>query len=93
MKNTFPVIIELFANKFLLYIVNNHQCNLFIMFSFSNNLFTVSGNNNTMSYKNGIGNKNIHSKLLVIDIYCYIRESCFWLEGFKSCINLGMVSL
>ena len=36
------------------------------MCSFLNNLFTVTGNNNTMNSKNRVGNKNVHSKLPVI---------------------------
>ena len=60
------VIIELVADKYLLYIVNKSQCNLFTMCSFFNNLFTVTGNNNTIYSKDMIGNKNFHSKLLII---------------------------
>ena len=33
------------------------------MCSFLNNLFTVTGNNNTMYSKNRIGNRNVHCKL------------------------------
>ena len=36
------------------------------MCSFLNNLFTITGNNNTMYSKNRIGNKNVHSKLPII---------------------------
>ena len=57
---------KLVADKFLLYIVNKHQCNLFTMCSFLNNLFTVTGNNNTMHSKNRIGNRNFHFKLPII---------------------------
>ena len=60
------VIIELVADKYLLYIVNKSQCNLFTMCSFFSNLFTVTGNNNTIYSKDMIGNKNFHSKLLII---------------------------
>ena len=42
------VIMELVADNFLLYIVNKHQCNLFTMCSFANNLFTVTGNSNNV---------------------------------------------
>ena len=59
-------MIELVADNFLLYIENKHQCNLFTMCSFFNNLFTITGNNNTMYSKNGIGNRNFHSKLPTI---------------------------
>ena len=52
---------KLVADKFLLYIVNKHQCNLFTMCRFLNNLFTVTGNNNTMYSKNRIGNRKFHS--------------------------------
>ena len=45
---------ELVANKFLMYIVNKHQFNLFTMCSFSNDSFTVTGNNNTMYSKIGL---------------------------------------
>ena len=41
-----------------LYIVNKYQCYLFTMCSFFNNIFTVTGNNNTMYSKNRIGNRN-----------------------------------
>ena len=46
------VMIELVTDKFLLYIVNKHQCNLFTVCSFFNKLFTVTGNNNAMYNKN-----------------------------------------
>ena len=36
------------------------------MCSFLNNLFTVTGNNNTMYSKNRIGNRNVHSKLPIV---------------------------
>ena len=57
---------KLVADKFLLYIVNKHQCNLFTMCSFFNNLFTVTGNDNTVYSKIRIGNRNFHSKLPII---------------------------
>ena len=60
------MIKELVADKFLLYIVNKHQCNLFTMCSFFNKLFTVTGSNNTMYSKNMIGNRKFHSKLPII---------------------------
>ena len=60
------MIMELVVDKFLLYIVNKHQCNLFTMCSFFNSIFTVTGNNNTMCSKNRIGNRNFNSKLLII---------------------------
>ena len=59
-------MIELVADKFLLYILNKHRCNLFTICSFFNNLFTVSGNNNTMYSKNRIDNRNVHSKPPII---------------------------
>ena len=37
------MIMELVADKVLLYIVSKHQCNLFTMCSFFNSLFTVTG--------------------------------------------------
>ena len=39
---------ELVEDKFLLYLVNKHQFNLFTMCGFFNNLFTITGNNNTI---------------------------------------------
>ena len=36
------------------------------MCSFLNNLFTVTGNNNTRYSKNRIGNRNFHSKIPII---------------------------
>ena len=60
------MIIELVADKYLLYIVNKSQCNLCTMCSFFNDLFTVTGNNNTIYSKDRIGNKNFQSKLLII---------------------------
>ena len=41
-KKNYLVIIESVADKLLLYIVNKHQCNLFTMCSYFNNLFTVT---------------------------------------------------
>ena len=46
--------------------LNKHQCNLFTMYSFYNNFFTVTANNNTTYSKNRIGNRNFHSKLAII---------------------------
>ena len=60
------MIIELVADKYLLYIVNKSQYNLFTMCSFFNNLFTVTGNNNTIYSKDRIGDNTFHSKLLII---------------------------
>ena len=60
------MIIELVADKYLLYIVNKSQCNLFTMCSFFYDLFTVTGNNNTIHSKDKIGNKIFHSKLPII---------------------------
>ena len=57
---------ELVADKFLLYIVNKHQCNLFTMCSLINSLFIVTGNNNAMYSKNRIGNTNYNFKLPII---------------------------
>ena len=59
------MIIELVVDTFLLCIVNKHQCNLFTMCIFFNNLFTVTGNNNTMYSKNRIV-INFYSKLPII---------------------------
>ena len=57
------MIIELVADKFLLSIV---QLLLFTMCTFLNNLFIVTGNNNTMYSKDRIGNRNFDSKLPII---------------------------
>ena len=54
-------IIELVTGTFLLHTVNKHQC------SFFNNLFTITGNNDTMYSKNRIGNINFIPKYL----YCF----------------------
>ena len=57
---------ELVVYKLLLYIVNKHQCNLFLMFSFFNSLFSVTGNTNIVYSKNRIGNRHFCIKLLII---------------------------
>ena len=56
------------TDTFLLHKVNKHQFNLFTMCSFFNNLFTVTGNNNT-----------IHSKIgLVTEIFIPNYQSLFF---------------
>ena len=60
------VIINLVTDKFLLHIVNKHQCNMFTMCSFFNKIFTATGHNNKMSSKNSIGNIKFQSKLSII---------------------------
>ena len=56
------------TDTFLLHKVNKHQLNLFTMCSFFNNLFTVTGNNNT-----------IHSKIgLVTEIFIPNYQSLFF---------------
>ena len=42
---------EVDTDTFLMYIINKHQCNLFTMCSFFNDLFNITGNNNTMYSK------------------------------------------
>ena len=54
------VLIKLVADKFLLYIVNKHQCNFF------NKLFTVTGNNNIVYSTNRIGDRKFYSQLPII---------------------------
>ena len=54
---------ESVADKLLLYIINEHQCNLFTLCSLINSLFTVAGNNNN---KIRICNRNDHFKLPII---------------------------
>ena len=53
-ENRLPFYNGISCRHILLYIVNKHQCNLFTICSFFNNLFTVTGNNNTM-YNKRIG--------------------------------------
>ena len=67
-KKNCLVIIELVADRFLLYVVNKHQCNrsMFTMCGLFNKFFTVNGNSNTMYRKNRIGNRKFHSKLTII---------------------------
>ena len=65
-KNYLPYNNGISCRNFLMYIVNKYQCNLFTMCSFLNNLFTVTGNNNTVYSKNRIGNRNVRSKLPII---------------------------
>ena len=60
------VIIELVVDKFLLYILNKYQYNMFTMCNFFNKLFTITGNNNTVYSKNRIGNRKFNSKLPII---------------------------
>ena len=57
------VIIELVVDKFILYIVNKHQCNMFTMCILL--FFTVIGNN-TMYSKYMIGNTKLNSKLPIV---------------------------
>ena len=57
---------QLVTEKFLLYIVNKHQGNLFTIWSLINSLFTVTVNNNTVYSKNRIVNRKFHSKLPII---------------------------
>ena len=52
------------------------------MCSFFNDLFTVIGNNNTIYCKDQIGNKNIHSKLLII-VFQINSISLIELEVFR----------
>ena len=60
------MIIELVVDKFILYIVNKHQCNMFTMCSIFFLCFTVTGINNTMHSKYMIGNTKLNSKLLIV---------------------------
>ena len=53
-EKNYLVIKGLVADKFLLYIVNKHQCNMFIMCSVFNKLLTVTGNNNISTVKIGL---------------------------------------
>ena len=73
---------ELVTDKFLLYIVKKHQCNLFTMCSFFNSLFTVTGHNKVMYNKNRIGNKKHHSKLPII-VFQIILISLIESEEFR----------
>ena len=43
--------------------VNKHQCKLFMMCSFFNNLLTVTANDNIINRQNRIDNRNYHSNL------------------------------
>ena len=52
---------ELVADIFLLHIVHKHQCNSFTMCSLINNLFTLTGNNNTMCSKIGLVTEIVNS--------------------------------
>ena len=67
-KKNCLVIIELVADRFVLYVVNKHQCNrsMFTMHGLFNKFLTVTGNTNTMYSKNRIGNRKFHSKLPII---------------------------
>ena len=56
-KNKLPCDNGISYRKIFTVLDNNHQCNLIAMCSFFNNLFTVTGNNNTMYSKNRIGNQ------------------------------------
>ena len=60
------VIMDLVAEKFLLYNVNKHQCKLLMMCSFFKSLFTVTGNNNTINSKSRTGNRHLNSNLPII---------------------------
>ena len=46
---------ELVTDKFVLYIVNKHQWNTFMMCSFFNSLFTVTGNSGDQGFPRGWG--------------------------------------
>ena len=57
---------ELVSDTLTLYKAKKNQCKLSTLCSFLNNLFTVTGNNNTMYNKNRIGDRNFHYKLPII---------------------------
>ena len=62
-KNTLPCDNGISCRHIFTVQVNKHQCKLFLMCSFFNNLFTVTGNDNIINSKNRIDNRNNHSKL------------------------------
>ena len=82
--------LELVADKSLLSIVNKHHSHLFTMCSFVNNLFTVTGNNNTMYSKNTIGKKKIHSKLPII-VFQINSISLIESEEFRETSNVSFI--
>ena len=53
-KNTLPCDDGISCRHIFTVQVNKHQCKLFLMCSFFNNLFTVSGNDNIINSKNRI---------------------------------------
>ena len=57
------------------------------MCSFLNNLFIVSGNNNTMYSKHRIGNRNVHSKLPIV-VFQINSISSIESEEFRETCNL-----
>ena len=59
------------------------------MCSFLDNLFTVTGNNNTMYSKNRIGNRNVHSKLPIV-VFQINSISSIELEEFRETSNVVM---
>ena len=59
------------------------------MCSFLDNLFTVTGNNNTMYSKNRIGNRNVHSKLPIV-VFQINSMSSIELEEFRETSNVVM---
>ena len=64
------------------------------MFSFLNNLFTVTGNNNTMYSKNRIGNRNVHSKLPIVVVVIQINSiSLIESEEFRETSNKPFYSI
>ena len=78
------MIIELVADKILLYIVNKHHCHLFATCTTLINLFTVTANNNTMYSKNRNDYRIVRSKLAIIVFQINtISES----EGFRETSN------
>ena len=60
------MIIELVVDKIILYIVDEHTCDMFTMCSFFFVFVTVTGINNTMYSKYMIGNTKLNSKLPIV---------------------------
>ena len=61
------------------------------MFSFLNNLFTVTSNNNTMYSKHWIGNRNVHSKLPIV-VFPINSISSIESEEFRKTSNVSTVN-